>query len=155
MSATPEAAFQVRRMSVNDLPAVLEIERQAYQFPWSEGIFRDCMRVGYRCFAGTDLRGDVRGYALLSVAVGEAHILNLCVHPDYRRMRIASLMLDAIVHQARGENAESVFLEVRPSNKGAIKLYESYGFRRIGRRKNYYPAPSGREDALLLALFLH
>ncbi|MAA73713.1 MAG: ribosomal-protein-alanine N-acetyltransferase [Salinisphaeraceae bacterium] len=155
MSASPEAAFQVRRLVTEDVPAVLEIERQSYQYPWSEGIFRDCLRVGYRCFVATDLYGHVRGYSLLSVAVGEAHILNLCVHPDYRRLSIARLLLDQLVRQAVSENAESVMLEVRPSNKGAIRLYEGYGFKRIGRRKNYYPAASGREDALLLAYFLH
>lgn len=151
MSAEPKAIFQVRPLSVTDLPEVLAIERGAYEFPWSEGVFRDCMRVGYRCLAATDLVGDLIGYGLLSVAVGEAHILNVCVAPPYRRQGVATMLLEHMTEIARREHVFKILLEVRPSNIAALSLYRRLGFERAGRRKRYYPATGGREDALLLA----
>lgn len=154
MSAAPKAAHQVRPLALGDLPEVLAIERAAYGFPWSEGVFRDCLRVGYRCFAATDLSDRVLGYSLLSVAAGEAHVLNLCVDPTQRRRGVATLLLDNMLRIASRCSAGSVMLEVRPSNSAAIKLYYREGFERIGVRKRYYPAAGGREDALLLAKVL-
>lgn len=151
MSAEPEAVCHVRRLVMADLPSVLAIERASYDFPWSEGIFRDCLRVGYRGFAAVDLGGNLMGYALLSVAVGDAHVLNLCVGPEYRRQGVASQLLAQMTRQARRERADTLLLEVRPSNEGAIALYEGLGFNQVGLRKRYYPAVNGREDALLLA----
>lgn len=154
MSAEPKSVFHVRTMMPADLPEVLAIERAAYDYPWSEGVFRDCMRVGYRCLTVTDMAGDILGYALLSVAVGDAHVLNICVSPLHRRRGVASLLLDHMVRIARRERADSLLLEVRPSNKGALALYRGLGFERVGLRRRYYPAADGREDALLLALTL-
>lgn len=151
MSAEPQAVCQVRPLVVEDLSAVTAIERSAYEFPWSAGIFRDCLRVGYHCFTATDLAGEVMGYCLLSVAVDEAHVLNLCVAPRHRRQGVASTLLEHMLRVARREHAETMLLEVRPSNKGAIALYQGMGFYRIGIRKRYYPAVRGREDALLFA----
>lgn len=154
MSAEPKAPCQVRRLMLSDLSQVLVIERAAYEFPWSEGIFRDCLRVGYQCFVATNLSGDILGYSLLSVAAGEAHVLNLCVDPAQRRKGVASLLLHNMLRVAAQCNAESIMLEVRPSNKAAIALYYAEGFERIGVRKRYYPAAGGREDALLLSKLL-
>lgn len=150
MSAEPKAVVEVRTLTTADLPQVLEIERAAYDFPWSEGVFRDCMRVGYRCLAASDLAGNVLGYGLLSVAAGEAHVLNLCVGPLYRRRGVATTLLEHMGRLARREFADCLLLEVRPSNTAALALYRRHGFERIGVRKRYYPAPDGREDALLL-----
>lgn len=151
MSAEPKAVFGVRTLTVADLPEVLAIERAAYEFPWSEGVFRDCMRVGYRCLAATGLAGNLLGYSLLSMAVGEAHVLNLCVAPPYRRQGVATMLLGHMAGIARRERADKLSLEVRPSNTAALALYRRLGFERIGCRKRYYPAVGGREDALLLA----
>lgn len=154
MSAEPKAACHVRALAMRDLPEVMMIERAAYEFPWSEGIFRDCLRVGYRCYAATDLSGRVLGYSLLSIAAGEGHVLNLCVDPVQRRRGVATYLLRNLLYVARRCNAESMLLEVRPSNKAALALYYREGFERIGVRKHYYPAAGGREDALLLSKFL-
>lgn len=154
MSAEPKAACRVRPLTIGDLPGVLVIERSAYEFPWSEGIFRDCLRVGYRCFAATDLSDRVLGYSLLSIAANEAHVLNLCVDPRLHRRGVGTLLLDNMTHVACRCNAESMLLEVRPSNTAAMKLYYREGFERIGVRKRYYPAADGREDAILLSKVL-
>lgn len=154
MSAAPGQLIDVRAMRTRDVPAVLAIEQASYGYPWSERIFRDCLRVGYHGWVATDLDGAVVGYGLLSVAVGEAHVLNLCVAPDWRGCRVADLILEALISQATAQRAERVLLEVRPSNKAARRLYKRRGFVRIASRPNYYPSPDGREDALLLELEL-
>lgn len=151
MSAALDSPCAIRRLTLADLPEILAIERAAYDYPWSEGIFRDCLRVGYRSFGGMDTNGSLMGYGLLSVAVGEAHVLNLCVGPLHRRQRVASQLLWRMVEQAQREAAHTLMLEVRCSNKAAIRLYQSLGFDRVGLRKRYYPAAEGREDALLLS----
>src|SRR4029077_2240935 len=79
MSAQVESLWNLRAMASADVPHVLEIEKRAYEFPWTEGIFRDCMNVGYSSWIVTGRGGEVLAYALMSMAVGEAHILNLCV----------------------------------------------------------------------------
>ncbi|MES1932905.1 peptide n-acetyltransferase RimI [Salinisphaera shabanensis T35B1] len=154
MSVEPRQLVEVRGMRARDVPAVLEIEQVSYGYPWSERIFRDCLRVGYRGWVATDLDSRIVGYALLSVAVGEAHVLNLCVAPDARGHGVADRLLDALIGQAEYECAERVLLEVRPSNKAARRLYKRRGFQRIASRPGYYPSPDGREDALLLELAL-
>jgi ribosomal-protein-alanine N-acetyltransferase len=136
-----------------DLDAVMEIESRAYDFPWTQGIFRDCLRVGYCCWC-YEIDGLIQGYGVMSVAAGESHILNISVRPESRRQGIGSKLMKHFLQLARRHDADTVMLEVRPSNKLAIKLYEKLGFNEIGVRRNYYPAHQGREDALLLALSL-
>ncbi len=140
---------QIRPMQPGDVSAVLSIERRSYHFPWSETIFRDCMRAGYFCRV-LEREGIVRGYGIMSVGAGESHMLNLCVDPGYRREGHARKLLGLLIQQARVAGAESMYLEVRPSNIAAINLYNSIGFNEIHVRPDYYPAESGREDALVL-----
>lgn len=151
MSAQLEALHRVRPLRLGDLPEVLAIERVAYEFPWSEGIFRDCLRVGYECYVAVDSGDEVLGYGLLSLALNDAHVLNLCVSPKHRREGIASLLMEHMMRRARHACADSLLLEVRPTNSAAVALYRNLGFRRVGLRKRYYPAIHGREDALVLA----
>ena len=151
MSARPASApLGVRDMRVDDLAAVAEIERQAYPFPWTEGIFRDCLRVGYCCFV-LEIGGDMEGYAVMSVAAAEAHLLNLCVRPTRQRRGLGSDLLAWLLDRAQAGGAREIFLEVRPSNVAAARLYERAGFRRVGLRRNYYRADNGREDAVVLS----
>jgi ribosomal-protein-alanine N-acetyltransferase len=140
-------------MTGADLDAVMEIEQRAYEFPWTPGIFSDCLRVGYCCWCYESGVG-IAGYGVMSVAVGEAHILNLTVSPDLQRQGIGSKLMRHFLQLARRHDADTAMLEVRPSNTGAIRLYERFGFNEIGVRRAYYPAGQGREDALLLALSL-
>jgi len=143
----------IRPLTPADLDAVMEIEIRAYEFPWTEGIFRDCLRVGYCCWC---YENDevVQGYGVMSAAAGESHILNLTVRPESQRQGIGSKLMKHFLQLARRHGADTLMLEVRPSNTTAIRLYEQMGFNEIGVRRNYYPAAEGREDALLLALSL-
>jgi len=143
--------IRLRVMTMPDIPHVIEIERDSYPFPWSEGIFRDCIRVGYFCRV-VELRGVISGYGVMSFGAGEAHILNLCIHRELRDQGVGRTLLQHLLSAARNAGMYDAFLEVRPSNHGAIKLYESLGFVRIGIRKGYYQASPGREDALVYKL---
>jgi ribosomal-protein-alanine N-acetyltransferase len=136
------------------LSQVLEIERQTYEFPWSEGVFEDCLRVGYSAWVLTNTLGEVLGYALMSMAVGEAHVLNICVAPEQRRQGMARFLMRHLLMIARAADVTLMLLEVRRSNRGGQRLYEELGFRKLGERKAYYPAREGREDALVLGLDL-
>jgi len=160
MSAAPEREpparsqrVRLRAMTPADLPAVAAVERAAYRFPWTEGIFRDCLRVGYLCRVA-EVDGTVAGYGIVAMGAGEAHILNLCVREDLRGRGLGRRMLELLVERSQEAGNESVFLEVRPSNPSAIALYESAGFVPVGCRKGYYQAEGGREDALVLKLDL-
>jgi len=145
-----EAELYIRPMSEEDFELIMDIEKHVYDFPWSETIFRDCLRVGYCCWV---LEHDevLVAYGVMSVAVGESHILNLCVHPDYQSIGLGKMLLMHLLGLAQEHNANLTFLEVRPTNFSAIKLYLDMGFDEIGMRRNYYPAKMGREDALILA----
>ena len=153
MSAQREpGAVALRPMRSADLDAVLAVELAAYPFPWTLGIFRDCLRIGYCCWIAEDDDG-ICGYAVMSVAAREAHLLNLCVAPDRQRQGLGRQLLDHVLGLARGHQAETLFLEVRPSNRAALHLYRVAGFVEVGVRRGYYPASRGtREDALVLAL---
>ncbi|NLO79854.1 MAG: ribosomal protein S18-alanine N-acetyltransferase [Xanthomonadaceae bacterium] len=152
-AALSEETPRIRRMTADDLDTVIEIERRAYPFPWTPGIFRDCLRVGYG--AWVCLLGErIVGYALMSSGGGEAHLLNLCVDPDYQRRGLGRLLLEHVLRQAGRTGADQIFLEVRPSNVAALQLYHAMGFIEVGRRKGYYPAERGREDALVLARYI-
>lgn len=140
----------LRRMEADDLSAVMKIERAAYAFPWSEGIFRDCMRVGYGCLVYQQ-DGVIQAYGVMSVAAGDCHILNLCVGPQEQGRGLGRRVLAKMLDLARSLDADTAILEVRPSNRHAVSLYQSEGFNEVGRRKRYYPAGKGREDALIFA----
>lgn len=151
MSSAFERLWHARCMRARDIEAVVAIERSTYEFPWSERIFSDCLRVGYRAWVVDRPDLAAAGYALASIVVGEAHLLNLCVAPAVRRQGAAVCLLETVIAQAAAECAGELFLEVRPSNRAARRLYKRYGFETRGRRPNYYPDRNGREDALLLS----
>jgi ribosomal-protein-alanine N-acetyltransferase len=137
-----------------DLKQTSDIERRSYDFPWSHGVFRDCLLAGYNCIVIE--RADlVVGYAILSIAAGEAHILNLCVDPKYRHIRYGERLLDEVLQRARHADVNEIFLEVRPSNRAAIALYKKRGFHQITQRPAYYQAKGGREDAAVLCKILN
>ena len=150
MSAAADRFLPViRAMAEADIPAVLRIEQAAYGYPWNAAIFRDCLRMAYFCQVHL-LDADVAGYVIMSFGAGEAHILNLCVHPDHHRRGVGQRLLRRALRRAERLGAASMFLEVRPSNQAALGLYRREGFRPVGRRRDYYPSETGREDALVL-----
>ena len=144
------APARIRAMQEGDLDAVAAIEAAAYPYPWSHGIFRDCLRAGYGCWV-LEQAGAVIGYGVLSAAAGEAHVLNVCVDPAVHGRGHGRHLMRRLIDAARWQRVQRLYLEVRPSNAAAIALYESLEFRHIGRRPGYYPAPDGREDALVMA----
>ena len=145
-----EAVLNFRPMVEDDLPRVLTIEESAYKFPWTRIIFQDCLRVGY-CSWVLEREQSIIGYGVMSVGVGECHILNLCVQPQSQRSGYGRTILDHLMDLAIKHDAEVAFLEVRPSNKAAKQLYANAGFNEVGVRRNYYPARFGREDAVIMA----
>jgi len=145
-----EPPVEVRNMTYEDLSLVSDIERRSYDFPWSHGVFRDCLLAGYQCRV-LERDGRVAGYSILSIAAGEAHILNLCVDPAHRAHGYGEMLLDAVLGAARDAGVAEIFLEVRPSNETALKLYRKKGFFQVAHRPAYYPSRNGREDAAVLA----
>ncbi len=136
-------------MQEADLAAVLALEARCYAFPWTEGIFRDCLRVGYFCSV-LEIDYLLAGYGVISSAAGEAHLLNLCVREEFRCRGLGQRLLDHLLDLASHSGARLVFLEVRPGNTAAIRLYETMFFQQIGMRRGYYQAEGGREDALVM-----
>ena len=151
MVAVARPRIEIRAMRREDLEAVSALENASYEFPWSLGIFSDCLKASHPCWVLCS-DGEVAGYGILSVAAGEAHVLNLCIGPDWRGQGLGRHLLGRLLDVARWSGAERIFLEVRPSNPVAQQLYESVGFTTIGRRPRYYPAKGGREDAIVMAL---
>ena len=144
---------ELRPMTASDINAVMEVEKNVYPFPWTKGIFADCIRVNYECWVALQDE-KIIAHAVLSVAAGESHILNLAVSKHCQKQGIGNHLLTHIINIARIQSADMVLLEARPSNKAAIRLYEAAGFNEIGTRRDYYPADSGKEDALIYALQL-
>ena len=151
MSAIMQAApIRLRPMHESDVDAVMAIENDIYPFPWTDGIMRDCLRVGYCCWLAVQDE-QIIGYCIMSIGAGESHLLNICIHREWQRQGIASHLMTHMLKLAKRHGAEICLLEVRPSNIGAIQMYEKLGFSEVGMRKSYYPAENGREDALILA----
>lgn len=140
-----------RAMTPADLAGVAAVEKASYQFPWSEGIFRDCLRVGYLCRVA-ECEGEIVAYGIVAMGAGEAHVLNICVSERMRGRGVGRQMLKLLIERSSQAGMQDVFLEVRPSNMHAIALYQSVGFIEVGRRRGYYQAVDGREDALVLKL---
>jgi ribosomal-protein-alanine N-acetyltransferase len=119
-------SVRFRPMALSDVAHVVAVERASYVFPWSEGVFRDCIRVGYLCRV-VEFAGEVAGYGIMSYGAGEAHILNICIRSDLRSAGVGRRLMDFLIERARAAEMRDVFLEVRPSNPTAIRLYESLG----------------------------
>jgi len=153
MNDEMNALVDIRTMNYSDLEAVISVEERAYAKPWTLGIFRDCLRVGYNAWVMT-LDNSVIGYGIVMLSPGEAHILNICVSPDYQKRGLGRYLLRHLIKKSRQTDTDMVLLEVRRSNTAAQELYKSEGFHELGVRKAYYPADEGREDAIILAKYL-
>jgi ribosomal-protein-alanine N-acetyltransferase len=153
MSAALNPRTEIRLMQPSDLKLVAAVERAAYDYPWSLGIFRDCLLAGYYSLV-LDVAGTVTGYGIMSIAAAEAHLLNLCVHPNSQHLGYGRRLLAALLAKGHDAEVDKIYLEVRPSNQRALRLYTSVGFEQIGVRPAYYQAEHGREDAVILAATL-
>ncbi len=146
----PVEALAFRRMLSTDLDDVMSNEVASYDFAWTRGVFEDCLRARHECWVLLREQAVI-GHGILSVAAQEAHLLNVCVRREDQGRGHGRALVCHMLDRARS-GADMVFLEVRPSNTAALRLYASLGFNEIGLRRNYYPAARGREDALVLAL---
>jgi ribosomal-protein-alanine acetyltransferase len=137
---------------LSDISDVLEIERRAYPIPWTQKMLETSLGKD-DCF-GVESGGVLVGYALVSYILDEAHLLNICIDPRYKRKGYGRKLLQFVVAKAIEKSSSTFFLEVRESNRSAIELYFSEGFNEVGVRPDYYPAKDGREDAVLMTLEL-
>lgn len=145
-------AVSFRQMTEADIEQVLKIEFAAYSHPWTRGIFLDGLK-SYDCwlmFAGN----QAVGHGVIQLILDEAHLLNITVKPESQGCGLGLRLLEHLMQCATARGARECFLEVRHSNRMAYRLYERYGFNEIGRRRDYYPAVGGREDALVMACTL-
>lgn len=142
-----------RPMQAADLDRVFAIERLAYPHPWTRGNFSDCLAAGYSCWVA-ERAGEVVAYSIVMFGAGEGHVLNCCVHPRHQNQGIGRRLMQRILAQGRGYGVEAIYLEVRPSNRAALSLYQDLGFETIALRRDYYPASEGREDALVMRCLL-
>ena len=149
-STLKQPRFQLMLMTHQDIPEVMEIEETVQAHPWSSGIFKDCMRVGYSCWVCKE-NSELVGYLVQSIAAQEMHLLNVCIHPDKQRMNLGTLLIQHAEQFAVKKEARTSYLEVRPGNVAAIRLYMKIGYEKIGLRKNYYPTKNGREDAIVMS----
>lgn len=147
------ALVEIRTMIDSDLKQVFIVEKKSYPQPWTLGIFRDCLRIGYNSWVIT-LDREIIGYGIVMLSPGEAHILNICIEPDYQRKGLGRYLLHHLIKKSNQTDIDMVLLEVRRSNVSAQQLYLSEGFHELGVRKAYYPAAEGREDAIILAKYL-
>jgi ribosomal-protein-alanine N-acetyltransferase len=148
VAALPMPELVLRAMLPEDVPDVNRLEQACYAFPWTEGIFRDCVRVGYLCCVA-EVGPALAGYGVITASAGEAHLLNVCVREEFRCRGIGHKLMRWLFLAAYEHGARAVFLEARPSNTNALRLYHALGFRQIGMRRGYYQAVDGREDALV------
>ena len=152
MSAVLKAAAgdmpDLRSMTHEDIARVMQIENDIYPFPWTAGNFADSLAAGYHCWLHLN-GGKLAAYAVVMMGAGEAHLLNLSVARAQQRRGLGARLLAVLMAQAHHYGAHNMLLEVRPSNTAGIALYTRAGFTQLGQRRGYYPAPGGREDALV------
>jgi len=151
MSALPRPdTDRYAPMGVIDLDEIVAAESLLYPFPWTRGNFHDALRAGYSSWVLRDQQGALVAYAVMMLALDEAHLLNLSVERGRQREGIGWRTLEWMAEVGRGYGARTMLLEVRPSNDAALRMYQRYGFERIGVRRGYYPAQGGREDAIVM-----
>jgi len=151
LSTPPAPELSFLAMRERDLDAVAAIEADVYVFPWSIGNFRDSLLSAYECWSCWT-GGELIGYAVVMTALDEAHLLNFAVASRWQQRGVGAGFLQFLIDRARDANRDVLYLEVRPSNEAGVRLYRRFGFKQLGLRRDYYPAVTGREDALFLGL---
>ena len=145
----PLIEASIRPMREGDVAHVAQLEAASYPFPWSENIFHDSLRVGYACEV-LEIGVVLAGYSIVTIGAGEAHLLNLCVREQFRFRGLGARLLRDLLQKAASAGARVMFLETRPSNQAAVRLYQAHDFVQIGVRRGYYQAAGGREDAIVM-----
>lgn len=150
MNAVLQPRLDYRPMHADDVAAIMAIEQRIYPFPWTAGNFTDSLAAGYSAWV-CSADGALAGYAVMMLVLDEAHLLNISIAAEHQRCGLGSALLEQLFAVAKAAGAARMFLDVRPSNESGCALYRRYGFAEIGRRRGYYPAAGGREDALVMA----
>ena len=140
-------------MRHEDIVAIMEVEQAIYPYPWTLGNFADSIFAGYSCWVAGVGR-ELVGYAVMMLVPPEAHLLNIGIAANWQRRGLGRKFLGHLIKTAREYHAKTLYLEVRPSNTAARRLYSASGFAEVATRRDYYPAEQGREDAILMALEL-
>lgn|SRR5690242_4535451 len=153
MSACLDDIPSIRAMTLEDVDGVVAIERGVFLFPWTPGNFSDSINAGYHCVV-LDKGGQLFGYGVMTIGAEEAHLLTLSIATESQGKGWGERLLRHFIQIAREQHVRSIFLDVRVSNHAAARLYERIGFKRVGRRRDYYPAMGGREDSLIMELRL-
>ncbi|MEW5838293.1 MAG: ribosomal protein S18-alanine N-acetyltransferase [Pseudomonadota bacterium] len=144
------AQLKLRAWNESDIAAMALIEQEAYPYPWSAGIMRDCFLAGHWGWTAWS-RGELAAYGVVQAVLDEAHLLNLCTAPSWQGQGIGRGILSFVMQQCAQREMQRMLLEVRASNTPALGLYRALGFVQDGVRKGYYPASGGREDAVLMS----
>lgn len=152
MVAVLDQSLIFRPLQLADIDNVIAIEQSNYDFPWSKQIFLDCLRAGYLCRAMTTAHDNFIGYAIMTAAVEESHILNINIAAEHQGKGFGRDFMNYLIDEAEQKGSKDMILEVRPSNNIAVKLYYSLGFMQIGVRQDYYQSWDGREDAIVMML---
>lgn len=137
-------------MEMCDLDQVVQIDKDCYDYPWTKGIFNDCIKVGYFCHV-LEVDHSIIGFVLMLPVLDEIHLLNICVAKAWQGKGWGQCLLDYVKKIAQTAHAKKIYLEVRVSNEVAKQLYLKNGFEEIGRRVNYYREKNGKEDAIVYA----
>lgn len=148
-----DGLYDIRVMESSKLEDVMEIERSAYEFPWTRSMFSSSLSSKDKCSL-LYVENRLVGYAIVSYILDEAHLLNICISPQFEGLGLGRILLRKLIAEALEKRSLCFFLEVRSSNARAINLYFSEGFNEVGVRPNYYPSKKGREDAVLMTLDL-
>jgi [ribosomal protein S18]-alanine N-acetyltransferase len=139
--------IHIQKMDAGDLDAVSEIEKTCFSMPWSRDGFADTLAMKEAIFLVAKNEETVVGYVGMYTAADEGEITNVAVAPSFRRQNVAKKLMEALQAQAIDLEIARIFLEVRPSNDAAIRLYETCGYKKLGIRRNFYQKP--KEDALI------
>ncbi|MBE0427316.1 MAG: ribosomal protein S18-alanine N-acetyltransferase [Nitrospirae bacterium] len=142
----------IREMHEDDIPEILRIERMSFPTPWTEAAFINEIYKPYALTRVVLQKNNVIGYICVNRVLNEGHILNLAVHPEFRRQGIASMLMQELLKELKNKGCRFIYLEVRVSSLGARKFYERFGFKVVGARRDYYQSPV--EDAALMMLGL-
>ena len=140
--------MMIVKMNEGHVKAVAELEKICFSDPWSENSVASELKNKLALWLVAEDEGKVAGYIGSQTCGDESDVMNVAVHPDFRRRGIAETLVNALVDELKAIESRCLTLEVRASNVPAISLYEKQGFAEVGRRKNYYRNP--REDALIM-----
>ncbi|WP_294912268.1 ribosomal protein S18-alanine N-acetyltransferase [Tatumella sp. UBA2305] len=140
-------------LAPEDQAQALAIEQRCHAFPWSAETFAGNQGERYLNYR-IDADGKMAGFAITQIVLDEASLFNIAIDPDFQRQGLARRLLETLAEELAARGVLTLWLEVRESNLPAIALYEQLGFNQVSRRPRYYPTPTGREDALIMALVL-